>query len=157
MVNINISLPDEMKAFVDGRLAGGQYSTASDHVDPGDPLDRIARKLLFRSDPLETPWTLPRAMTWTHDVLTPVTAGHDMIDRVGVVKAQSSWHALHCNMLAPGSQESFCLGLTPGRNLLFRSDPLDGDPLEETFCLGLTPWMHSIATCSPQDRKKAFV
>src|ERR1700677_2870089 len=41
-----------------------------------------------------------------HDVLPPITAGHDMINRVGVLKARSSWHALHCNMLASGSQES---------------------------------------------------
>jgi hypothetical protein len=47
-----------------------------------------------------------------HDVLTPIDAGHDTINRVGVLKAQSSRHALHCNMLASGSQESFCLGLT---------------------------------------------
>jgi hypothetical protein len=47
-----------------------------------------------------------------HDVLTPITAGHDMINRVAALKAPSPWHALHCNMLASGSQESFCLGLT---------------------------------------------
>lgn len=32
MATMNISLPDEMKAFVDGRLADGTYGTISEYV-----------------------------------------------------------------------------------------------------------------------------
>jgi antitoxin ParD1/3/4 len=45
MATMNISLPDEMKAFVDGRLAGGQYSTVSDYVRDLIRRDREERQI----------------------------------------------------------------------------------------------------------------
>jgi hypothetical protein len=39
------------------------------------------------------------------DVLTAVAAGHQMVDSIGILEAQSSWHALHTNTLADGRQE----------------------------------------------------
>jgi hypothetical protein len=40
-----------------------------------------------------------------HDVLPPLAAGDDMIDRLRVVKAQSSWQGAGRDILAIGSQE----------------------------------------------------
>jgi antitoxin ParD1/3/4 len=42
---MNISLPDEMKAFVDGRLEDGQFSTVSDYVRDLIRRDREQREI----------------------------------------------------------------------------------------------------------------
>jgi len=39
------------------------------------------------------------------DVLTAVAAGHEVVDRVSILEAQSSWHALCTNIRADGRQQ----------------------------------------------------
>ncbi|WP_332789613.1 type II toxin-antitoxin system ParD family antitoxin [Sphingomonas sp. GB1N7] len=64
MDSMNISLPTPLKAFIDGQVAGGRYSSASEYVreliradEKRTAQDRLETMLLEGLASPETPWT----------------------------------------------------------------------------------------------------
>ncbi len=51
MATMNISLPDEMKAFIDGQVQTGRFSNASDYVRD------VIRDKIWMAERSGMPWT----------------------------------------------------------------------------------------------------
>ena len=56
MATMNISLPDEMKAFIDGQVQTGRFANASDYVRD------IIRDKIWMAERAGMPWT-PQSLT----------------------------------------------------------------------------------------------